>query len=422
MESKLPQLVADFLPENFGAWSYPIDREHLPYAHGINYFTEGLPLGNLAKRNAEEARTAGLSETGFSVTKNGLYVGVIRIEGDKHDRLRFHGPGHLEQALRGETPPISGFYPRVEFPATGEHQYALLFMHDEDVFGTSHEVHELVAHANEIPFTIEVPDSVPAEKAVREALRLFSQGETFLREGRYTLKMELERLPIIAVRIDGYRPLNSHLQYEGAVRPELPVMGLMDLPLFYAKEVIGSYTGRKAPRSNPLERSVPRSDKYVEVPFTVAPGSGAALLGDVSLEWNNQAERAKLVYVALRRDESVAETAHNPYLGLVEVQVARGVKVNFVDIDFKPAHIGRKPEPRPSHRENHFGGEFITRGGGLTKGGGFFDYESSLGGNSFSTGKTILKDPKVGQVSPKVDLEWDGHLQTLRFCLTNSTT
>lgn len=427
----LKELTDTFLPEDIGTWAYPANEKGvLPYAKGIDYFTRGLSLPDLDKENEREALEAILSQSERSVTRNGMYVGVERYTGKEKEseRLKFHKPFTEEQAAGGEQPPITAKYPRVVFPATGESQYGILIMTDLE-FGLTHESHTIVYNPSMGGF--HVPNEIPCEEGVIAALKEFGNG-TIL-PGEYRLSLEVVRNPIVCARIDGWMPINSVMLHEGKIRLELPIGDMVytklcnDISSFHS---IGGIENTPMPqrRKNPMNRIILASQKYIEIPalFDLSPKQGV-VLGECSLEYQNQgdsepqSDSAKLTYVPLRRHESVAGTTTNPNLGLVEVQIDRAARLNNVHIDFKPIAISRETlTPRinlPGYLSD-LGGDRVTRSLGTSRGLGGYDSIFDAP-RSVSTGRTELRDAKTGDVSPKVKAEWEGHITTLRFCLTN---
>jgi len=171
-------------------------------------------------------------------------------------------------------------------------------------------------------------------------------------------------------------------------------------------------------RTNPLKRRVREGEKYVEIPFALPSDIEKWIpLNRVSLEYEGKEDHADLMYVPLRRSESIKETVSNPNLGLVEVQVGRIVKLLGAEITYTPKHVERPIIHDERDRIGVLYSRQITRsmsfGEGLTRG----DFLSRSA--PVNTGKTVLADPRTGPVSPKVDAEWDTHISTFRFCLTN---
>lgn len=409
---KLDQLSTDFLPAEFGVWAYPTQQgETLPYAKGVSYSTEGFSLAELAARNHDEARATGITETLLSVTKDGMYVGLIYWMGGQNDpvRARFESSVPLADALSGEQPPITGFYPRVVFPARGSFRYAPMFLFEEGIFGTMHESHVVSVPDGTMNVDIPISNDVPCPNGVMAALREFNGSDFFVPQGDYQLSLEIERLPLLAVRIDGYRPLVAKLAYDGQVQHELPIM-TMD---FSDLQIFKTGASRRSSRKNPLARRV-QKEKYIEMPFVLPPEENKFFFLDkAELEYQGQADRADLTYMTLRRDESVAGVVENPYLGLVEIQVSRVVRLTNCTIAFTPRCIDAEPsETLLYHTNSHPSSEKLS-------------YEKSrslaMPAASVSVGRTVLSNPKTGAVSSNVEAEWDTHLHTFRFCLTNAT-
>jgi|TARA_B100002003_G_C14035153_1_gene498854 hypothetical protein len=197
------------------------------------------------------------------------------------------------------------------------------------------------------------------------------------------------------------------------VKHELPIASNFDISGYVIKG--------QQPRSNPLKRRI-STEKYVEIPFMLASDmpNDFIPIGRVTLEYDGQEDAADLVYQSLRRSESLEESASNPHLGLVEVQVSRVAKVNSIEVEFNPRRI---PNPNKD--------PFVLSSPGYPdsyRSGGALFYSMSGGEKGYdpaptvSTGKTVLKNAKTGPVSPKMKAEWDSHLHTFRFCLTNHMT
>jgi hypothetical protein len=423
--SLLEQLDLDFSNANVRDWAYSApEKGLLPYSKGTNYFSRGLSVTELAERNMDEARSVGFSETDLSLTRNGLWVGLVYWEPgqkpgeDELTRPKFEKPVPMDEAIAGDQPPITGLYPRVVFPPEGEFRYALLVNYDEGIFGTGFENHTLEIPGGTAPYSVDVPDDIKYEKAVQAALNEFLsqyfEDQYFLPSGEYTLNMEIEKMPCLAVRIDGYKPLHSKLRYEGDVKLELPIAEGFD----YAKMMASPFS-KRTPRKNPFQRRV-STEKYVEMPFGLPSDDHGQWfsLATTSLEYQSQEDKADLVYVALRRSESIAETETNPHLGLVEIQISRVAQVRNVEVSYKPKEV-KKPE-NPLENLDHTVLYSLGSDRGPTRSMGFKGEPTrSFSSSPVNTGKTVLANARTGPVSPKVEVEWDDHLQTFRFCLTN---
>jgi len=408
--NRIQQLLDDFPPDEVDTWAYPSpDTRRHPYAKAVNYFAEGMSIDELAERNMREARKVNLSETRRTINQNGLHLGVVMRRGDDDPKqLTFEAPVPLDDAISGDQPPITGFYPRVVFPASGEFPYAIMFIYDEGIFGTEFETHTLEVPAHSTASDVFIPLEIPCEDDIRKALRDFFPDEFQLPQGDYKLTLEVEKMPHMVIRIDGYRPICSLMQTDGEVVHELPIMSPM-FDICYIKS---------NKRPNPLKRLIAKSQKYVEIPFILpsdAPGR-PIFLSKASLEYDNKEDSADLVYQALRRPESIAEVRKNLFTGLVEVQIARVAKLHSVNIEYTPREI-----PNDAHDLMGITAYLtLERGSGHSKeaysGGSFRDL---LSAPSVNVGRTVLANPKTGPVSPKMTVAWDQHLYTFRLCLTN---
>ncbi len=422
MTAALEELDLDFKADGVRDWAYQTpDKEILPYGAGINYFARGLSVSELAKENMTQARAAQISESGYFLGAKGLRVGFIHCErpdAESPTQLKFESHVPLDESMSGDQPPITGFYPRVVLPPEGEFKYAILMGCDKGIFGSRFENHTIDIPRNTHPSSVVVPRNVPCEKAVKAALSEFLQGfdhENSLPEGEYSLNMEIERMPLFAVRIDGYRPLSSKTLDNGQMPKELPLAnryphGILDYKLF---DINGS-----APRENPLIRMIYPDEKYVELPF-VGPSDIADKLidiGKVSLEHDGVEDHADLVYIPVRRSESIQETDTNPHFGLVEVQISRVAKVNGVTVNYKPKEV-EQPKSLIDTLALYSKSESaddLTMDEHTRDIKGFTSTSTPV-----NTGRTIFANARTGAVSPKIAAEWDGHAHTFRFCLTN---
>ncbi len=433
MTTNLEEQQRIFNENDWDGWSFksstPTDGV-LALAQGVSYINDTESAAALDRRNEGEGRKAKLSDTGFSLAYEGLYVGVLfrSLDGDdaKWGRLKFETAVPLDEAISGDQPPITGKYPRVVFPAEGVFRYGVLFTADPTEtaalrLGTEREEHTVLVHPGDTRTSIEIPAEAPCDKELRAAIAKFDpQSYKGIPAGRYVLKMEVERMPIVMIRVDGGKPFTSALAREGGLKPELPIMDLFKLQSIF--DPSGNATRE---RKSPLQRNGGGA-KYWEIATAISmEGSEvcSACFDKVSLKTGgNTQEEAELRYVALRRKESVAEVYGNPNFGLIEVQVARIAKIHSLEIDYTPESL----PPRTT------GAIFRSYLGDLTRGGDSYggSLKSFGGGNDlfgtrdFSTpsvnvGRTELAKPRVAPASPTMEAEWDGHLRTFRFCLTN---
>ena len=366
----------------------------------------------------KQARAARISETRYSLGANGLHVGFTHwetLDAEHPVQLKFESHVPLDESMSGDQPPITGFYPRVVFPPEGQFKYALLMAYDKGVFGSGFENHTIKVPGNTSPSSVVVPGDVPCEKAVKVALSEFLQGfddKFYLPEGEYSLNMEIEQMPLFTVRIDGYRPLHSKI-LDNEMPKELPLANRSPHGPFNYKMFS---TDGSVLRNNPLERTVFRDEKYAEMPF-VGPSDNADNwwgVGRASLEHDGREDSADLVYIPIRRTESIEETAVNPHFGLVEVQISRVAKVNGIEVGYKPMEVEKPASSLDSLALYSLsGGDDLLSRGGPTR--SFNSISTPV-----NTGRTVFANARTGAVSPKVEAEWKDHVHTFRFCLTNN--
>tara|TARA_Y100000310_G_scaffold206661_1_gene207092 strand:- start:5809 stop:7068 length:1260 start_codon:yes stop_codon:yes gene_type:complete len=414
---KIKELSDDFLHEQFDTWSYKSpEKGVLPYAMVINYFDPFGSMEELAQKNMDMGRGFLLSESGFSINNGaGLHVGLIYINGDEPTRPEFLPPFPLDDALSGKEPPITGYYPRVVLPAEGSFKYAPMFNYDEGIFGTSFETHKIEVPDETSRRDLYVPLDVPCEETVKAAISEFCTGEAFIPQGDYTLIMEIERMPQLCIRTDGFRPFHSRIVQEGDVRHELPVASA-----YRSKAIIFNKYLDRPKRPDPLERFI-GNEKYSERPMVIGsnyPGEWS-FFETSTLEHQGQEDKANLTYVSLRRTDSVSETATNPHLGLVEIQVSRVAKVHSVNIDYNPRRIEKLRSKFEELQDSYLllNKPSTPLGPKRVNDSGSESYSDSP--ESVNTGKTELRNARTGPVSPKIQTEWDQFLWTFRFCMTN---
>lgn len=431
MPSAAEQLQTDFNPDTWDGWSFPTAAQRIAYASGVSYLHDQASLGDLNTKNDATAREAQITETTNSLTNAGVYVqvhfGNVGQPAEKWERLQFQVPVPVTDAVSGEQPPITAQYPRVTFPAEGKFNYKFLFHVGREAaekhgFGTKFEEHVVRVHDGANKNSLPIPVDCPCDAEVREAIAQFHGGMT-IPQGEYRLRMEVQRLPSVVVRLDGGPPLTAFLVHQGELKAELPVMDLFSrkLTTFSLFDEEPSTV-----RKSPLLRDIARGTKYIEI-GTVLPvsedDSGWSSIANVTLKTGKDTEEtAALVYASLRRGESVEEVARNPNLGLVEVQISRVARVLSMNIHFVPQAI---PSPNAGRSGNlrTLLGDFD---GGAAKS---FGAESSFAfrGRSASAapvniGRTELANPKVGPASPTMQVEWDGPVTAMRFCLSNAIT
>lgn len=422
-EPQIPSAIErrqqEFAPQDFSVWKYrpTIDGDVLPYAKGVNYFNPfGSSVADLDRNNSQAAEAVFLSETALSINNGaGLHVGIGIVKGGQEgqnslERLKFQLPLTLEEGLSGRQPPIASLYPRVTFPAFGSHPYGIVMMWDEAVFKNGIERFELKIPSVSSAQEIQIPLDVPCHQAIRKALDEF-RGTGLFDQGKYSISIEFEKMPLVCLRIDGAMPLMASMLHDRSIAFELPIsnfqssLASMD---FLKKFTLNGVTER----ANPLERRQNSNDKYAEIPVVVGgkDGHNVVVFNTASLEYRSAGERkrdvADLTYVTLSRPESVAESAVNPHLGLVEVQISAVAQLTSINIDFTPERVEKPRSP--------FEDTFRSASLNLSPTRGMLFSAPPL-----STGRTELAKPRSAAALPQSNAEWLEHLHTFRFCLTN---
>lgn len=408
--------LGDFAPEAWDCWAYTFGPQQLGYARGVAYFSDIKSLEALDERGHKEGRLPVPSETRRTITRDGIYVGVWTAPLGSQDKLApllFEKPVPLDDATSGEQAPLVARYPRVVFPAEGQHKYGFVVIVDKDEaamhqFGISHEEHTVTVHRGATSRTIRIPSECPCDQEVRKAIAALHNSYGQIPEGDYKIQLEVERLPIVSIRLDGGRPFCSRLLRDGELKLELPVMDVLapDISAFSLTHEISTE------RESPFRRRLGRGAKYAEVPQVVSYESGVLLDRLVLLTQGGQHESADLVYESLRRGESVAAVRTNPNLGLVEVQFGRVAKITRLNIEYTPREVpGSATNDIARGFDFGFGGPTLMRGGG--------GYTPAAPVN---IGRSTVANPKVEASTPMMEAEWDGHVSTFRFMLTNQIT
>lgn len=389
-------------------WEYtPLGKGDVALSADVNYFADISDPSRFNARNDIEGRRSVITESSRSLAHDGVYVGIVRAKdasGDLTERLLFRPAVPMDEATAGDQPPITGRYPRVVFPSEGAFRYGIAFLHDANIFGP-HTAEVTVSvpkfYLGEIP----LPKDCPCPNGVREALKTFNNGSYTIPPGEYKLKLTIDDLPAVSIRIDGGRPLGSKLYPQTGTTPELPIMDALIHPKVESIDL-----GKPGDRNPFLMPS--KIKQYQEIPSGTAPtaGESAYLFANLRVEIGGKEERADLVYQSLRREESILLDDSNPFLGLVEVQVDRVSQLTHCEVDFTPS-TDSQDFINPYFRDDYLGG--LTRGSGG-------DMRSFSGHTaSVNTGKTVAANPRRGPVSPKVAVEWNAHIHTFRLCLTN---
>jgi hypothetical protein len=316
---------------------------------------------------------------------------------------------NLSEGMTGRQPPIASLYPRVTFPAYGSHEYGILIMWDAETFKNGLERFDVKIPQGSSAGDVQLPLDIPCHDAIRKALIEFNGSTSFL-QGNYSVSIEFERMPLACVRIDGATPLSAGMLHERDIPFELPISNFQSVVGIEFNKMIA--LNGVTERSNPLSRHLGAHDKYVEFPLVVGHGGdeGSAVFSTASLEYSSAGEKkrdiANLKYITLSRPESVAESAVNPHLGLVEVQISSVAKLSSVTIDFTPERVEK---PRNGLDE------LLSRSSDL----GMSPMRGMLSTPLISTGRTELSKPRSAPILPKAEVEWERHLHTFRFCLTN---
>ena len=156
----------------------------------------------------------------------------------------------------------------------------------------------------------------------------------------------------------------------------------------------------------PIHRRI-STEKYAELSMALSANKSGMWVGTQTapLEYQgkeDKVDKVDLAYELLRRHESIAETKTNPHLGLVQMQIARVLRLSSVNIDFIPKRIPRKTkESDPMKlfclRSEDANEQFRMKGATIR------GYSTP----SVSTGKTVLENPRTGKVSSKIEAEWD---------------
>ena len=429
--SPTEQLQSDFSPDAWDGWSYSTNGHTLAYARGgISYVQDESSLEALDARNDAQSRTAQLTPTTNSLVNEGIYVQVHfgREGASAEDRrtLQFNPPVPHDQVVSGEQAPITGKYPRVIFPAEGRFEYAFLFHIGAEAaakhgLGTKFEEYTVRVHAGARKESLLIPSDCPCDSEVREAIANF-HGPGPIPQGEYRVRLEVERMPSVVVRLNGGQPVTAILRHQNEFKPELPVMDLLS-----SKALSFSFFEDEPStvRRTPMHRSVSSSTKYVEI-GTILPVSegetGWSVISKVTLRTGEKTEEtASLAYVSLRRADSVAEVAQTPNLGLVEMQFSRLARVLSASIDFRPEAIPSPHADAANNRRSFLGGDYGAERS-MQHGGDFALRSFSASPAPVNIGRTELVNPKVGPASPTMQAEWDGPITSMRFCLTNAIT
>jgi hypothetical protein len=408
----LDVMIADFLPENIGTWTYPTnDGKKVPYSNKVAYNSRDGVL-NVARWNDEESRKATIE--GRFLKREGVELGVAVVEGDNGVLLPIEPP--LSVASSGEQPPIACVYPRVVFPAEGEHKYVVVLE-----FGPKFGTETVSLSGNALfdgdskfgghDFGAEISSAV------------FDVVGSFWPSGSYTVKFTVETRPAVAVRYDGGRPLFAAL-VPNAVPQELPILDFEFgklLESFSSKIQIPGIDKIVLPSKKPEQvRLQKHNPRYVEMRILPCDDWDKPLIfmGHAMLEHDGKSDRADLVYRSLRRDESVRKVETNPFLGLVEVDVDVFGTVKDIEVDYVPAASPHDSRPSPAfYSVMRSGGDCY--GEAMRSAGFGGDWNSA---SPVNVGETVLRNPRSGKISPKVKAKRVGHATTFRVVLTNPAT